>query len=128
MTAADPLVVSTRADLLALPQRLSLRQPPQRLSLDLPGLQEPDRSLIEARLATHLSACGCNEGAIALVLALVPAGLGAVALPNGLAPWACWAVFFAVLVAASVSGKLYGLHRARRRLHSEVGHILATVA
>ena len=66
--------------------------------------------------------------AIALVLALVPAGLGAFALPNGLAPWACWAVFFAVLVAASVSGKLYGLHRARRRLHSEVGHILATVA
>jgi hypothetical protein len=125
MSGAGQLVIATRSDLEALPRRLSPGQSPVRLSLVLPGLAEPARSLWETRLATQLSACGCSEGAIGLVIGLVPAT--ALAFGPHLAPggWARWGVFLAVLVLASLGGKCVGLARARRRMRQEVDRLLA---
>jgi hypothetical protein len=125
MSRADQLVIATRSDLQALPRRLSPGQSPVRLSLVLPGLAEPERTLWEARLAALLSACGCSEGAIGLVIGLVPAT--ALAFGLHLAPdgWARWGVFLTVLVLASFGGKYVGLARARRRMREEVDRLLA---
>ena len=125
MSRADQLVIATRSDLEALSRRLSPGQSPVRLSLVLPGLTEPERSLWETRLAALLSACGCSEGAIGLVIGLVPATT--LAFAPDLAPdgWARWGVFLAVLVLSSLGGKCLGLARARRQMRQEVDRLLA---
>lgn len=125
MTGQIHLTLRGPADLATLPKRLRLGQGPIRLTLALPGMGEPDRALAEARLSAHLSACGCNEGALALIVALPPAVFVAVLSPLSPGGWQSWAVVFAVLVAASLIGKLVGLARARRRLTVEIAGLLA---
>lgn len=125
MTRQTALTLRTRQELLALPQRLSLGQPLYRLSLALPDLAEPERSLAEARLSALLSGCGCNEGAIALVLALPPADYLALASPLAPDGWGRWGMLFGILIVASLAGKAFGLRRARQDLQREIGSLLS---
>ena len=115
------LTLSTPAALAALPQHLRLGARPTRLALALPGLDPVIRAQAEARLARSLSACGCNEGALALIAALPPAALWAFATQSGLAAWG-W--LLALVATASALGKFLGLARARRNLRREVDRVL----
>ncbi len=120
-----PLAITAADQLVGLLTRFG--RGPLRIRLDLPGLAEPARSIAEQRLASALSACGCTEGAVALLITLGPAA--------GLAFWSPWsgaflppwALFAALLVAASLAGKALGLLRARRRLKSEIARIVRTL-
>ncbi len=125
MTGQIHLTLRNPQELAALPQRLTLRQGQVRLTLALPGLGEPDRSLAEVRLSALLTACGCSEGALALIAALPPAVWLAFLSHGSPAGWQGWALFFGVLVVASVLGKILGLMIARRRLTAEIACLLA---
>lgn len=114
------LVIGDWAALAALPA-MPLRQRPTRLKLALPGLRPLDRAQAEARLARRLSACGCNEGAVALLVSLPVAAVLAGWLAEGAARWA-WGLGGVVLGAAL--GKALGLWRARAALRAEVAAVM----
>lgn len=115
------LVIGDWAALAALPDTAWQRRPTH-LRLELPGLQPLDRARAEARLAQRLSACGCNEGALALIAALPVATLLAGWWAEGAARWA-WGLGGVVLAAAL--GKTLGLWRARAALRAEVAAVAA---
>jgi hypothetical protein len=116
-------VVADREALQALPAVAS-RVDPVRLKLEVPGLDPAARAEAETRLARRLSACGCNEGAVALILSLpVAAGAGA-ALGGG---WGAWGVGLGITAGAAALGKLIGLARARAALRRDVDVILARI-
>lgn len=125
MTAVVRLSVHTAQQLMDLPQRMTLGQRQFELSLSLAGLKEPDRTLTEARLAALLSACGCTQGAIALILAL-PFAVWLICFSRiSSGGMLQWGLGFGVLIAASVIGKLVGLARARQVLTHEIAAVLA---
>lgn len=115
------LVIGDWAALAALPDA-AWRRRPTHLRLELPGLRPLDRAQAEARLARRLSACGCNEGALALIVALPVAAVLAGWLAEGAARWA-WGLGGVVLAAAL--GKALGLWRARAALRAEVAALAA---
>jgi hypothetical protein len=118
------LVIGDWAALAALPA-MPLRQRPTRLKLALPGLRPLDRAQAEARLARRLSACGCNEAALALLVSLPLAAALSGWLADGAARWA-WGLGGVVLGAAL--GKALGLWRARAALRAEVAAVAALAA
>jgi hypothetical protein len=87
-----------------------------RVEVSLTGLEDAQRGRFEQRLARQLSACGCREGSIALLLYL--AGAAALAILGTLAPRSilAWVGMLGGMVAASLLGKIIGLMTARIRL------------
>src|SRR5262249_30872519 len=86
------------------------------VSLDFPGLNDGMRIKFEQRIGTLLSACGCREGSIAVLIYLVAAPI-LVAL-GPLAPGSVlgWVALVGGLLAASMAGKVAGLVLAQIRL------------
>ena len=116
------LDLDSRAALVAL-----LRQPvpakPFTLRLTLPDLATETREETEARLASRLSACGCTEGAVGLMLGLIPALVVADSQPDA-TTLTRWGLGLAVVVAAMLAGKLVGHLRAKAGLRAEIEAIL----
>lgn len=83
--------------------------------VELPTLSTDDNLALERRLGQHYRACGCNEGAVGLLLGvLVSAVVWIVAPPY---TWIGNTVAtIALSLALSAMGKGFGLWRSRRAL------------
>jgi hypothetical protein len=89
----------------------------------LPGLDEERRANFERRVERSLAACGCNEGAVALLLYLIV--IPTLIFTGRLAPsWPLgWIAVGAGLLAALVAGKFFGLGIARFTLYQTLNEI-----
>jgi hypothetical protein len=98
-----------------------------RIQLAFPGLTPRDRSRYERSLSRAASACGCAEAA---ACGLVSAAGAAFAAFQMTPAWSCWTATIQIgwvavtFVAGVVTGKLFGLALARRRLSRLVSELL----
>ncbi|GGD15749.1 hypothetical protein [Aquisalinus flavus] len=111
----EPVRLASAADIAALQWR-SYRQRP--VAVDLPGLGEKDRLAYSTRLNRLMAECGCNEGAVGLLLG---AALGTIAaLLAGMG----WIAGIAVIVATSIA--LSGLFKFSK-LSMAKAHFFSTL-
>ena len=93
-----------------------------RVALRLDFLDAGDRDSWEHRLNRHYRACGCETGAVTMLIATV--GIAGFAATNHGAvldrPVYWGGLGLVVLCAALVSGKAYGLWLSRRKLKATV--------
>jgi hypothetical protein len=91
-----------------------------RVRLDLPYLAKAEQALAEARLNRALLACGCTEGSVGLMLALLPAGL--------LVWQGRWGWALGLVVLGALLGKLTGLARRNMALRREIRALFGEIA
>lgn len=91
-----------------------------RVRLDLPHLAKAEQALAEARLNRVLLACGCTEGSVGLMLALLPAGVLAW---QGRFVWA-----FGLVLLGALAGKVVGLARRHLALRREIRALFGEIA
>jgi hypothetical protein len=99
----------------------------RRISVELDTLDQYQSRYFETRLNQLASACGCESGSVAGVVALV-GYIGYLLVTTGWSPQ--WNVSHLLrggilFLAAAVLGKLLGLFRARARLVRELEHLAA---
>jgi hypothetical protein len=123
------LVLSTTDQLLAVRQRhLGLRH--REVVVCVPGLSPEARASTAQRLTDLLAACGCDTGAVGMVVGAV---LTVVALLAGHHHSALGLVALSPLVLAGTLagagvGKAFGLARSRRRFRHEIDALLSATA
>jgi hypothetical protein len=114
------LIVRTAEDLDRL---LSAdRRRVRRLALALESLNPEDQASWERRLNRHYRACGCEGGAVALVVTLLGASVLAFRYHDllGEHPFVAGGGILLALLIATGLGKAVGLAIARRRLEGAV--------
>jgi len=123
--AGGPTVIRNLEDVENLRNRPQQLLSSRRISLELESLDTSQTRYFEARLNQLATACGCESGAMAGMIAL--AGyIGYLLVTTG---WHLrWIVSYfvwgaALFLAAAVIGKLVGLVRARARLVRELEHL-----
>jgi hypothetical protein len=95
--------------------------------LDLPDIDKEESSRWQSLINRLLSACGCAEGAVFLIVAIL-GYFGFLAIFRPEQPWLTWStvgIAFGVAVGASLIGKLTGLIRARVLLGIAIRHLEA---
>ena len=126
-TSAEPSipperVIATLDELRELgsrPGSLRGRRPKGKVVVGVPELGAEERSRLESKIASYVSACGCGEGRVAGILTLIAFAL---LLAAGVIPLRDlgWKNVILLYLALSFStmlvGKVYGLVRARLAL------------
>jgi hypothetical protein len=93
----------------------------RQIKVNLPVLDPAQSAQLQDRLARLASPCGCTEGAIGLLLALLPAGyLWLVALPPEWSGWQHGILALGFAITGSLIGKAIGILRGRRKLAAEI--------
>jgi hypothetical protein len=115
LTRQDRFSVGALEDLRRLP---APRLAPARVEVEitLDGMEDARRAELERRLARELSACGCREGSIAVLIYAVVAPLLIVVGPLAPDSALSWVAIVGGVLAASVLGKVIGLALAHVRL------------
>jgi hypothetical protein len=116
MIRQDHLVISQAEDLGRL---IAARGQIRSVELAVAGVDPVDRERVQARLAALTGACGCTEGAIGLLASLPVAVLVYPTLGLGQS--------LAVVVAAALLGKGFGLLRAWWVLRVEIARVRSRV-
>lgn len=86
------------------------------------GLDEAQTRFWEERLLARYAACGCDAGAVAVIVAIAALPLLALVAPAIRSPLGAVLVP-AWILAAALIGKALGIAYARLRLHFEVGEL-----
>lgn len=89
------------------------------IELATDALDESERVRWEARLLARYTACGCDTGAVAVLLALAGALVAGLASPNQ-PSWGGAGIALALCLAAALVGKVVGIAVARLRLARDV--------
>lgn len=121
-----PVRITDASQLAELVARRGLFSPSQQVVLELRGLPGAERERWEVLLNRRLSACGCGDGAILMILSL--AGYAAyLVFGPGEAPgfWAAAGIGLAIAMVATLVGKIAGLVRARMLLTRAIRNLEA---
>jgi len=110
----DPREVTDVAQLLALTRWPAVLRGPSAVALRVPGLDREVAAALESGVNRVLPACGCHEGAVALLIAVVVyAGYLVLAADVQSLRWSALWIGLVVAFCAAAGGKLIGIGRAR---------------
>lgn len=128
MRRRQPIVVVVAAQLHDMDRWGPLLSRSAQVDLQIPELARTETSRWEAIINGHLSACGCEEGARGVAMAVVAYGIVVLVSARSLFEWSTVGSGMVVGLCGGVAGKVIGLFRARKGVSRAIRNIEASIS
>ena len=108
--------------------RMLTRRPPE-IKLEMTGLHKEDLVTWQGLINKQLSACGCSEGAILLMIAAFGYAVYFFLLQEGYNSigWSTIGTWIGISLVGAISGKIFGLVRAQIQLSRHIRGLRASM-